>query len=113
MTVEQCIFCKIIAKEIPATIVAEKDDLIVLQDRAPKAPIHYLIIPKKHIENIQALTPEDGYLVAKLFFMAQELSESLPGSGAFRLISNNGADAGQSVHHMHIHFIAGTKMTDF
>jgi len=108
-----CIFCKIISGEIPATIIAQNDDVLVIQDRAPKFPVHYLIIPKMHIENVQDLQEADSHLVGKMMLMAKELSKKLSGSQAFRLIMNNGVDAGQSVFHMHCHFLSGKKMTDF
>jgi histidine triad (HIT) family protein len=107
-----CIFCSIIARKIPATIVKETKDILVIKDINPKAPIHYLIITKKHIENIQALEPGDKELVAQLPYMAQELSRDLPAPHAFKLVSNNGKDAGQHVFHMHIHFLSG-KHFDF
>jgi len=108
-----CIFCKIISGEVPARIIAQDDDILVIQDRCPKAPIHYLIIPKVHIENLQALEKSDSHYVEKMMLMARELSKKLSGSQAFRLIMNNGADSGQSVFHMHCHFLSGKKMTDF
>jgi len=108
-----CIFCKIISKEIPAKIIVENDDVLVIQDLYPKAPIHYLVMPKKHIVNIGELAQEDNFYVGKMMQMAQELSKKLSGSQSFRLIMNNGADAGQSVFHLHCHFLSGKKMTDF
>ena len=111
--IQDCIFCKIIQKQLPAKIIAENDEVIVIQDIAPKAPIHYLIIPKKHIQDVQSIEQEDKGLVGSLFLMAKELSGKLAGSGAFRLIVNNGADAGQSVFHVHSHFLSGKKMLDF
>ena len=113
MSNQNCIFCKIIAQQIPAHIIAHNEHLMVIKDIAPKAPIHYLIFPKKHIENIQALQPQDAHLAGELFLMAQELSKKLSGSQAFRLIVNNGRDAGQSVFHLHFHFLSGKKMLDF
>ncbi len=110
---QECVFCKIIAKELPAKVIAENNFCLVIQDIAPKAPVHYLIIPKKHIADIAALERDDAMLVAAIFFMAQELGAKLAGSGAFRLIVNNGAEVGQSVPHMHVHFVSGKRMTDF
>jgi len=113
MNSKDCIFCKIINKEIPAKIIAESDDIFVIQDLHPKAPIHYLILPKKHIVNVKDLREQDAHYVAKMMLMAKELSEKLSGDGSFRLIMNNGAGSGQSVFHMHCHFLSGKKMTDF
>lgn len=100
-----CIFCKIVSKQIPNQPVLETDDLIVIKDIAPQAPIHYLIIPKKHITNIAALQPAEAALVGKLMLAATELSQTVP-APAFRLVTNNGAAAGQSVFHLHFHFLA-------
>ena len=109
----ECVFCKIINRTIPAAVIAENDDFMVIQDRSPKAPVHYLIITKHHVPDITSLKPEELYLGQALFAMAQQLSRTLPGSGNFRLIVNNGTDAGQSVFHLHAHFLASKKMTDF
>ncbi len=109
---KECIFCKLISREIPVDLVAETADLIVIKDRAPRAPIHHLIIPKKHIESLVHLEPSDALLVGKCALMAQELAQGLSGSQAFRLVNNCGADAGQSVFHLHFHFLSGKKMLD-
>ena len=109
----ECLFCKIIDRTIPAVIVAENDHVIVIQDRAPKAPVHYLIIPKKHVADIVSLSASDLSLGQAMFSMAQQLSKALPGNGDFRFIINNGSGAGQSVFHLHGHFLAGKKMADF
>jgi len=113
MSVQDCIFCKIIAKEIPSKIIDENEDVFVMQDLHPKAPVHYLILPKKHIVNIKELEEQDSHYVAKMMLMAQKLSQKLSGDGSFRLIMNNGSTAGQSVFHLHCHFLSGKKMTDF
>ncbi len=107
-----CIFCKIIAKELPAKILDEDQDCIVIEDIAPKAPVHYLIIPKKHIKNLHDIASEDTQLMGKLMLMANKLGNKLPDPKAFGLIINNGEDAGQSVFHLHCHFLSGKQMTD-
>ncbi len=113
MAYVDCIFCKIIAKEIPSKVIEENDEVIVIQDVSPRAPIHYLIIPKKHINDIQLLQENDAPLVGKMMLMAQTISKNLSGSQAFRLIINNGKDVGQSVFHLHFHFLSGKRMFDF
>lgn len=110
MSAQDCIFCKIINKEIPSEIIAENDNVIVIKDIAPKAPIHYLIIPKKHIADVSQFTPEDRNYAADILMMAQQLSEDDPKQKSFRLVNNNGALVGQSVFHTHFHFLAGSSM---
>jgi histidine triad (HIT) family protein len=111
--IQDCIFCKIIAHELPAKRILENPSVLVIEDIAPKAPIHYLIIPKKHISMVAHLQPDDGAAVQAVFYAAQELGKQLSGSQAYRLIINNGKDAGQSVFHLHCHFIANKIMSDF
>jgi len=113
MATPECIFCAIVAGNIPATIVDQNDDVIVIKDLHPKAPIHYLIIPKKHVENILSLDEQNADLAAKIALMAKKLAHEKLNDGDFRLIINNGPGAGQSVFHLHCHFLSGKKMTDF
>lgn len=108
-----CIFCKIISGQIPSKKIAENDDLIVINDIAPKASIHYLIIPKKHIIDLISLQIQDLNIGSAVVGMAHDLAQNLLGSKAFRLISNNGIGAGQSVFHLHFHFLAGAKLPEF
>lgn len=107
-----CIFCKIICKEIPSKIIAENDHVIVVEDIAPKAPVHYLIIPKIHIKNINDLQDIDEHNTAlrEMFRMVQQIATNLSEPKAFTLVSNNGAEAGQSVFHMHWHLLAGKNL---
>lgn len=102
-----CIFCAIISKSIPAQIIDQNEHCIVIQDIAPKAPVHYLIIPKKHITNLYAITLDDGIILQAVLFMAQQVANSLQLEQGFTLLANNGAGAGQTVFHMHYHLISG------
>jgi histidine triad (HIT) family protein len=107
-----CVFCAIITGSIPAHVIERTSTVVAIEDIAPKAPIHYLIIPIKHIPDIVSLTQEDCVLVGDMLIMAKMLAQSLSGSKAFRLVSNNGHEAGQSVFHMHMHFLSGATMND-
>ena len=109
---KDCIFCKIIAHQIPATIVKENDEVIVIKDLYPQAPVHFLIIPKKHISDIGAFTKDDKALAGSLLLMAQELSTHDAQAHQFRLISNNGPQSGQTIFHTHIHFLAGRSFKE-
>jgi diadenosine tetraphosphate (Ap4A) HIT family hydrolase len=113
VTTQNCVFCKILAGQLPAKVIAETDDIIVIDNIAPKAAIHYLIIPKKHIHDITGLTQQDVTLAGDMLLMAKQLASNLSGSQAFRLIVNNGSDVGQSVFHLHFHFLAGQRFFDF
>lgn len=107
-----CIFCRIINKEIPCNFIKETDTAVVIKDINPKAPIHYLIIPKKHIQDIQSLTQQDEKLAAELLFIAGDISKTLPGKPDFKLIVNSGKEAGQHVFHLHFHFLAGQSLSE-
>ncbi|MGE4168034.1 MAG: HIT domain-containing protein [Candidatus Babeliales bacterium] len=108
-----CIFCNIIAQKIPSVPVLETDDILVIKDINPKATIHYLIIPKKHIPDLRDFKPEDLSLAGTMLMIAQRLSEGLPEPKAFRILMNNGPEAGQCVFHAHMHFLAGKKIPSF
>ena len=107
-----CIFCAIIAGQAPAEIVTETDDILVVKDIAPKAPIHYLIIPKHHYKDIQSFSPTDCCLAGKMIKMAQRLSNEIEEAQDFRLVINNGYNAGQRIFHVHAHFLAGTVIAE-
>lgn len=113
MEAQNCVFCKILAGQLPAKVIMQTDDIIVIDNIAPKAAIHYLIIPKKHISDITSLAQEDTMLAGDMLLTAKKLANQLSGSQAFRLIVNNGSDVGQSVFHLHFHFLAGQRFFDF
>ncbi len=106
-----CLFCEIAAGNIPSARVYEDELVYAFRDIAPQAPVHVLIIPTKHIESAQALTSEDDALLCHLFACARKIAESegVAASG-YRLITNVGDDAGQSVHHLHLHLIGGKTL---
>ena len=104
------IFTQIINKQIPAQIEYEDKDFIVIHDINPAAAIHLLIIPKKEITNVQAIKSDDLPLIAKVFTIAQQLATKHNVEQGYRLVVNNGADAGQTVFHIHFHFLVGQKM---
>ena len=106
-----CLFCEIAKGNIPSAKVYEDELVYAFRDIAPQAPVHVLIIPKKHIESAQALTAEDDALLCHMYACAGRIAESegVAKSG-YRLITNVGDDAGQSVHHLHLHLIGGKTL---
>ena len=109
---DNCLFCKIVAGEIPCKKVYENKSIIAFQDIDPKAPIHILVIPKKHIRSINELKKSDKGLAGELLLAAQKISEieEIDESG-FRTIFNTNEDGGQTVYHIHMHIMGGRKMT--
>ena len=106
-----CIFCKIINKEIPADIVYQDDEIIAFKDIAPVAPVHLLIIPKKHILSVNNLELEDKELIGRLFLTARKIAKEQGVSGTgYRLVINIGKDAGQTIDHLHLHLLGGKKL---
>ena len=108
---DDCIFCKIISKQMPATIVDETDKVIVIKDIAPKATIHYLIIPKAHYKDLQSAT--ECNVACSMMSMARKLSANNPEAAEYRLVLNNGHKAGQRVFHLHMHFLSGAQIAEF
>lgn len=102
-----CLFCKIIAGEIPSTKVYEDETVYAFNDINPAAPVHILIIPKKHISSAAEITPDNSAVVAHIFEVASKLAKEKGLDGGFRIVTNCGDDAGQSVHHLHFHLIGG------
>ena len=106
-----CIFCRIAQGEIPCNKVYEDDKILAFYDLDPQAPVHVLVIPKKHIESINALEAEDFALVGHAFLKIKEIAAKLELENGYRVVINTGDDGGQTVHHMHIHVLGKRKMT--
>jgi histidine triad (HIT) family protein len=104
--VEGCLFCRIVAGEIPAEVVAESEAALAFRDLNPQAPLHVLVVPRTHVANAAELADEEPATVAELVRMASQVCEDA-GYDSSRLVFNTGADAGQSVFHAHLHVLAG------
>lgn len=104
------IFGKIIRREVPADIVYEDDLVMAFKDIAPQAPIHILVVPKKSIPEIAAVESEDRDLLGHLLLTAKQIAEQEGLEGGYRLVINNGPEAGQSVDHLHLHLLGGRPM---
>lgn len=105
-----CLFCKIVEKKIPAKIVYEDEYSIAFEDINPQAPVHALIVPKKHIADIHQITAADRELIGHLFFVVKTIaSKNDLDKGGYRLVINNGIDAGQVIFHLHLHLLSGRK----
>ena len=110
--VEDCLFCKIVAGEIPADIVYENESVIAFRDISPQAPVHVLVIPRKHISTINDLDEEDRTLIGDMFLAAKEIAaqEGIDESG-YRAVMNCNKGAGQSVFHIHLHVLGGRGLS--
>jgi histidine triad (HIT) family protein len=109
MTNEDCLFCRIVQKKIPADVVTETADALALRDVNPQAPIHILIIPKKHVRSLDAAT--DGAMLGELLLLAAQVArdEGIT-DGGYRTVINTNPGAGQSVYHLHVHVLGGRRM---
>ena len=106
-----CIFCKIINKEIPSTIVYEDEKIIAFKDINPVAPVHVLVIPKKHITSLIELEDEDKNIIGDIYLVINKIAKELGiAEKGFRVIVNCGEDGGQEVKHLHFHLIGGEKL---
>jgi histidine triad (HIT) family protein len=107
-----CLFCKIIKKEIPSKIVYEDANLFAFEDINPGAPVHILIVPKKHIASLNEIAETDKTLVGEIFLAAKKIAndKKIDESG-YRTVFNTNADAGQAVAHLHLHILGGRKLT--
>lgn len=109
---ENCLFCKIADGLIPSKKVYEDDTVLAFCDIAPAAPVHILVIPKKHIESAVALTKEDDALIARIFEVIRIIAKEQGLENGFRLVSNVGEDGGQSVKHLHFHILGKKKFAE-
>ncbi len=108
---DDCLFCKITAKSIPSKPVFENPSVYAFHDISPQAPVHVLILPKKHLSGLNALTPEESALMAEVLLATKEIARQLKiGETGYRLVSNQGKDGGQTVGHLHFHLLGGRAM---
>ncbi len=107
-----CLFCKIIAGEIPSTKVYEDETVLAFRDIAPQAPTHVLVVPKTHIRDAGEITAENAAIAAHCLEVAALVAKQENLIGGFRLVSNCGGDAGQTVDHLHFHVLGGKKMSE-
>lgn len=109
----ECLFCKIVKHQQKTEIVFENNDLIVFKDINPKAPVHLLIVPKKHISSINQLTDQDKDLVSQMIFVARELAQQKGiAEKGYRLTFNVGREGGQLIDHLHLHLLGGAKLSE-
>ncbi|MDT0165317.1 HIT domain-containing protein [Actinotalea sp. AC32] len=109
LTAPDCLFCRLVAGEVPATLVASTDDAVAFRDIDPQAPVHVLVVPRDHHADVGQLAAADPALLAAVVRLAHEVAED-ECDGAFRLVFNTGSEAGQSVFHVHGHVIGGTRL---
>lgn len=106
-----CLFCKIIAGEIPSSKVYEDDTVLAFRDIAPMAPTHILVIPKAHIGSVAELTADNSGVVAHIFQVIAAVAKAEGLENGYRVVSNCGSDAGQTVHHLHFHILGGKQLS--
>ncbi|NBT59740.1 histidine triad nucleotide-binding protein [bacterium] len=108
---KECIFCKIIQGTLPSKKVYENDHVFAFRDIAPQAPVHVLIVPKNHVDDVLDIRPEQGSVFQQLFLAAQQIAGQLEIAGSgFRLVFNSGDHACQTIHHLHLHLLGGAQM---
>ena len=105
-----CLFCKIIAGDIPSAKVYEDETIYAFRDIAPQAPTHVLVVPKAHIESVNGITAENSAVVAHIFEVIPQIAAAENLTNGYRVVSNCGGDAGQTVHHLHFHILGGKKL---
>ena len=107
-----CIFCKIINKDIPAKIVLENEDVLAFEDIKPQAPLHVLLVPKRHIEKVSDMKDADSPLIGKMVLAAKSIASNKGfAESGYRIVLNCNRDAGQDVFHLHLHLMGGRKFS--
>ena len=106
-----CLFCKIIAGSIPSTKVYEDETVFAFRDIAPQAPTHIMVIPKAHMASVNDITAENSAVVSHIFEVIPQIAKAEGLDGGYRVVSNCGADAGQTVHHLHFHILGGKTLS--
>ena len=106
-----CIFCMLANHDIPTNVVYEDDEIFCFHDMEPQAPVHVLLIPKKHITCLDDVKEEDQELMGYMMYKIHEIAETLGLENGYRVVSNCGPDAGQTVHHLHFHILGGRELT--
>jgi histidine triad (HIT) family protein len=108
--VSECLFCRIAARESPADVEYEDDEIIAFKDIYPKAPVHVLVVPKRHIASVMTAQPEDAAVLGRCLLVARHLGEMKGfGERGYRIVVNSGIEGGQVVDHLHFHFMAGRR----
>lgn len=105
-----CIFCKIIKGEIPSKKAYEDDTVVAFFDIQPQAPVHIVVIPKEHIENMNGITPDNSKVIAHIFEVIPQIAKENNLDDGYRVVSNCGVNAGQTVFHLHFHILGGDKL---
>ena len=105
-----CLFCRIVGGEIAATVVAETDRTVAFRDISPQAPTHVLVVPREHHSDVAACADADPALLAEVLAAAVDVARAEGLDGGYRLLTNSGADAGQTVHHLHVHVLGGRPL---
>ncbi len=107
---ENCLFCKIIAGDIPSTKVYEDETVLAFRDINPLAPVHVLVVPKLHVKDTDGITAENSGVIAHIFEVIPQIAKAEGLDGGYRVVSNCGDDAGQTVHHLHLHILGGKQL---
>jgi len=104
-----CVFCQIVEGKAPARIVYKDSEVVAFEDINPQAPVHILLVPKKHIQSVRELSSEDADIIGKIYLVAKSIAEDKNIKEGFRIVVNSGDKAGQSIYHLHFHLLGGRR----